>query len=85
MKNEKCKLRRCDDWCGLLTVRGHEVASGDLLGVTEVWLDLLATGIKLPLMDATGFDVQHIVADLTSRMGGHKNSFRFSNSYTFIW
>lgn len=60
------------------------MASVDLLGVTEVWLDLLAAAVKLPLMDATGFDVQHIVADLTSKMGGHKNYFRFSNSYTLI-
>lgn len=38
----------------------------DLFGVTEVWLNLLPAGIKLPLMDATGFDVQHIVTDLTT-------------------
>lgn len=38
----------------------------DLFGVTEVWLDLHPAGIKLPLMDATGFDVKHIVTDLTT-------------------
>lgn len=59
----------CDEWCSLLTVRGHEVARVHLLGVTKVWLNLLAAGIKLPLVDATGFDVQHIVAGLTSTTG----------------
>lgn len=53
------------------------MTSVDLLGVTEVWLYLVAAGIKLPLMDATGFDVQHIVAELRSKMvaamcGGEK-------------
>lgn len=41
----------------------------DLFGVTEVWLDLLPASIKLPLMDATGFDVQHTITDLTATSG----------------
>lgn len=43
----------------LLTVGGHEETSVDLFGVTEVWLDLVAAGIELPLMNAAGFYIQH--------------------------
>lgn len=51
----------------------------DLFGVTEVWLDLLPASIKLPLMDATGFDVQHIITDLTTTSGERsKNLKKFS-------
>ncbi len=50
--------------CFLLTVGGHEETSIDLFGVAEVWLDLFATSIKLPLMDAARFDVQHIETSL---------------------
>lgn len=45
--------------CFLLTVGGHEETSVDLFGVAEVWLNLLPAAFKLPLVDATGFDVQH--------------------------
>lgn len=46
----------------VLTIGGHEEASGDLLSLTEVGLNLVASGIKLPAMDAAGFDIQHIKA-----------------------
>lgn len=56
------------------------MASVDLLGVTEVWLHLVAAGIKLPLMDATGFDVQHIVAELRSKWWQERRRKKFSLS-----
>lgn len=68
MKNANINLNVC---CHLLTVGGHEETSVDLFGVTEVWLNLLPAGIELPLMDAAGFDVQHIETDL-SMTAGHK-------------
>lgn len=46
------------------------MASVDFLGVAEVWLHLFAAGIKPPLMDATGFDEQNIVAELRSKVAG---------------
>lgn len=52
-----------------LTVGRHEETSVDLFGVTKVWLDLLPTGIKLPLVDATGLDVKHIETNLTGKRG----------------
>ena len=51
--------------CDELTVGGHEEALVDLFGVAEVWLDLLPAGIKPPLVDAAGFDVQNVETDLT--------------------
>lgn len=53
----------------VLTIGRHEETSVDFFGVTEVWLNLLPTGIELPLMDAAGFDVQHIETDLSVTMG----------------
>lgn len=41
----------------VLTIGGHEEASGDLLSLTEVGLNLVASGIKPPAMDAAGFDI----------------------------
>lgn len=55
--------------CHLLTVGGHEETGVDLFGVTKVWLNLLSAGIKLPLMDKAGFDVQHIETDLLMTVG----------------
>lgn len=54
------------DGCYGLTEGGHEVAGVDLPGVTEVWLDLLPAGIKSALVDAPGFDVQHVETALTT-------------------
>lgn len=51
--------------CRLLTVGGHEETGVDLLGVTEVRLDLLPAGIELSLMDPARFDVEHVETDLT--------------------
>ena len=61
MKDANMKTHVC---CRLLTVGGHEEAGVDLFGVTEVWLHLRTTDIELPLMDAAGFDVQHVETDL---------------------
>lgn len=66
MKNANTDSNVC---CYLLTVGRHEETSVDFFGVTEVWLNLLPTGIELPLMDAAGFDVQHVEADLSGTMG----------------
>lgn len=51
-------------YCFPLTVGGHEEASVDLFGVAEVWLNLFPAGIKLPPVNAAGFDVQHVETDL---------------------
>lgn len=53
--------------CALLTVGGHEEASVDLSGVTEVWLDLLPSSIEPPLVDADGSDVQHVETELPEK------------------
>lgn len=71
----------------VLTVGGHEEAGVDLLGVAEVWLDLLPAGIKLPLMDAAGFDVQHVVTDLpitAEKSNINKEPFVFCLCFCFV-
>lgn len=61
-------LRRTEDiqkrWLSL-TVGGHKEACVDLSGVAEVRLHLLPTDFEFPLMDASGFDVQHVETYLT--------------------
>lgn len=54
------KIKRKRKHVHELTVGGHKETSVDLFGVTEVWLDLIAADIELPLMDAAGSDIQHI-------------------------
>lgn len=62
--------KKCKHELYVLTVGGHEETSVDLFGVTEVWLNLIAAGIELPLMDAAGFDIQHIKTVLLMTGGG---------------
>lgn len=64
------KLKKCKPELYVLTVGGHEETSVDLFGVTEVWLDLVAAHIELPLVDAAGFDVEHIKTVLLTIGGG---------------
>lgn len=76
-----------NDCCYVLTVGGHEEAGVDLLGVAEVWLDLLPAGIKLPLMDAAGFDVQHVITDLpitAEKSNINKEPFVFCLCFCFV-
>ena len=59
----------------LLTVGGHEEASVDYFAFTEVWFHFLPPGIKLPLVNAAGFNVQHIETGLPMRGKKEKNVF----------
>lgn len=63
-------MKKCKPELYVLTVGGHEETSVDLFGVTEVWLDLVAADIELPLVDAAGFDVEHIKTVLLTIGGG---------------
>lgn len=55
-----------------LTVGRHEETSVDLFSVTKVRLDFLPAGVELPLMDATGLDVEQVETNLTGTQGrGH--------------
>lgn len=71
--------------CFLLTVGGHEEASVDLFGVTEVWLNLFPAGIELPLMDAAGFDVEYRETDLPMTAGKKQQKQKCSLCLVCVW
>lgn len=66
----KIEKQKCKHELYVLTVGRHEETSVDLFGVTKVWFDLVAAGIELSLMDAAGFDIQHIKTVLLMTGGG---------------
>lgn len=66
----KIEKGKCKHQLHVLTVGGHEETSVDFFGVTEVRLHLVAAGIEPPLMDAAGFDIQHIKTVLWTTGGG---------------
>lgn len=77
-------LSLCKHQLYVLTVGGHEETSVDLLGVTEVRLDLVAAGIKPSPMDAAGFDVQHVEAALSTTRSKTKSLYNCTLFFTRV-